>query len=200
MTKFEFLAGLERALSALSSADREDRLTFYSEMIDDRMEDGLTAEEAVAAIGSLDEVAARIIVDTPLATLVKEKIHTRKQLSGWTVTLLIVGSPVWLSLLIAAIAVVLSLYASLWAVVVALWSAFAAVVGCAAGGLTGGIVLAVGDHVPAGAAMIAAALACGGLSILMFFGCREATKGLVRLTALAVSGIKYSLVKKGESV
>ena len=35
--------------------DLEERLTFYSEMIDDRMEDGMSEAEAVAAIGEVEE-------------------------------------------------------------------------------------------------------------------------------------------------
>lgn len=41
MSKQEFLAELRKALSGLPQGDIEDRLTFYSEMIDDRMEEGL---------------------------------------------------------------------------------------------------------------------------------------------------------------
>lgn len=200
MTKYEFLAQLERALSALPVAEREDRLSFYGEMIDDRMEEGLTAEEAIAAIGSVDAVAAQIISDTPLTSLVKEKIKPKRRLKGWEITLLIVGSPLWVSLLIAAAAVALSLWVSLWAVVIALWACFAALVGAAVGGLAGGITLAATGYIPTGLMLVAAALVCGGLGILMFFACRGATKGLAHLTALTVTAFKKSFIKKGESL
>ncbi|MBQ9841524.1 MAG: DUF1700 domain-containing protein [Clostridia bacterium] len=198
MTKLEFLSQLERALSALPAAERADRLDFYREMIDDRMEEGLTEQQAVEAIGSVDTVVAQIAADIPLATLVKQRIKPRR-LSGLAVTLLVVGSPVWLSLLIAAAAVALSLYVSLWAVVISLWSAFAAVVGAAFGGLVGGTVLAVTGYVPSGLALVAAALVCGGLAILMFFGCRAVSRGLVRLTAVSMTALKKRLVRKGEA-
>jgi hypothetical protein len=41
MNKQEFLTALKKALSPLSKADLEERLSFYSEMIDDRIEEGL---------------------------------------------------------------------------------------------------------------------------------------------------------------
>jgi len=198
MTKLEFLSQLERALFALPAAERADRLDFYREMIDDRMEEGLTEQQAVEAIGSVDTVVAQIAADIPLTALVKQRIKPRR-LSGLTITLLVVGSPVWLSLLIAAAAVALSLYVSLWAVVIALWAALTAVVGAAVGGLVGGTVLAVTGYVPSGLALVAAALVCGGLAILMFFGCRAASKGLVRLTAVSMTALKKSLVRKGEA-
>ncbi len=198
MTKLEFLSQLERALSALPAAERADRLDFYREMIDDRMEEGLTEQQAVEATGTVDTVVAQIAADIPLTELVKQRIKPRR-LSGLTITLLVVGSPVWLSLLIAAAAVALSLYVSLWAVVIALWAAFTAVVGASFGGLVGGIVLAVTGYVPSGLALIAAALVCGGLAILMFFWCRAVSRGLVRLTAVSMTALKKSLVRKGEA-
>ena len=56
MKRVEFLKELKAQLWALPEADRQNSLDYYSEMIDDRMEDGLTEEEAVAAIGDLDEI------------------------------------------------------------------------------------------------------------------------------------------------
>ena len=56
MNKQEFLAGLQKGLSGLPQEDVEERLTFYGEMLDDRMEEGLSEEEAVAAAGSVEEI------------------------------------------------------------------------------------------------------------------------------------------------
>ena len=47
MTKEGFLAQLRQQLWALPEADRQNSLDYYAEMIDDRMEEGLSEEEAV---------------------------------------------------------------------------------------------------------------------------------------------------------
>jgi uncharacterized membrane protein len=47
MTKQEFL---DRLAKKIPKDEREERLAFYSEMIDDRMEEGMTEAEAVASI------------------------------------------------------------------------------------------------------------------------------------------------------
>ena len=47
MNKEEFLSELRTKLSGLPQEDIEERISFYSEMIDDRMEDGISEEEAV---------------------------------------------------------------------------------------------------------------------------------------------------------
>ena len=48
MSKTEFLTELKKALEGLPEEDIEKSLEYYSEMIDDRIEDGLSEEEAVA--------------------------------------------------------------------------------------------------------------------------------------------------------
>ena len=74
MNKQEFLAELRKRLSGLPQADIEERIVFYSEMIDDRTEEGSTEEEAVSAIGFVDDVVSQIFSETPLTKLVKEKV------------------------------------------------------------------------------------------------------------------------------
>ena len=86
--------------------------------MDDRMEDGIPEETAVCEIGTVDELVSQIIADIPLGKLVKEKITPKKKLKAWEIVLLVLGSPIWLSLLIAALAVILSLYVVLWSVII----------------------------------------------------------------------------------
>ena len=71
MTKIEFILELKNKLSGLPQAEVDDRLLFYSEMIDDRIEDGMTEEAAVNDLGSIDEIASQIFMDTPLPKVVK---------------------------------------------------------------------------------------------------------------------------------
>lgn len=113
MNKQEFLAQLRKGLTGLPKDDIEERLTFYSEMIEDRIEEGLSEEEAISEIGSVGEIAAQTIADTPLAKIAKERIRTKGRLKAWEIVLLVLGSPIWLSLGIAAAAVILALYVSL---------------------------------------------------------------------------------------
>lgn len=199
MNKHEFLAQLRKGLSGLPQDDIEERLTFYSEMIDDRMEEGLSEEEAVSGIGSVDTIISQSIADTPLGKLVKEKTKPKKRAGAWKIVLLVLGSPVWLSLLIAAVAVILSIYVSLWSVIISLWAVFGSVVGCALGGIAAGIGFTVGGNSLTGVALIGAGIVCAGLSIFLFYGCKAATKGTILLTKKIVLGIKNGFIKKEEA-
>lgn len=199
MNKQEFITDLRAKLSGLPKQDIEERIDFYIEMIDDRVEEGLTQEDAVSQIGSVDEIAAQIIADIPLAKIAKERIKPKKRLGAWTLVLLILGSPIWLSLAIAAFAIILSLYVVLWSVIISLWAVFASLVGCALGGVLSGIGFAVLGHVLTGIAMISAGAVCAGLAIFAFFGCKAATNGTLWLTKKIALGIKKCFVKKEEA-
>lgn len=199
MTKQEFLAALREGLRGLPQSEIEERMSFYAEMIDDRVEEGVSEEDAVAAVGSIEDIVAQIVADFPFVRLVKERIKPQRRLSAWEMVLLVLGAPLWLSLLIAVAAVVLSLYVTLWSVMVALWSVFASLAGSALGCLAGGILFICTGYLPSGLATVAVALVCAGLSIFAFIGCREATKGVVWLTKKMALGIKKACVRKGEA-
>ena len=119
MTKSEFLSVLKKKLSALPREEREERLNFYIEMIDDRMEEGLPEAEAVAAVGDPKQLADQILPE-----YFPESGHRKASGKGLHILLLILGFPLWFPLLIAGFAVVLSLYALLWSVVISLWAVF----------------------------------------------------------------------------
>lgn len=61
MTRVEFLTELDRQLSALSKEEADRHLAYYAEMLADRMEDGMSEEEAVASMESVDVIARRIL-------------------------------------------------------------------------------------------------------------------------------------------
>jgi uncharacterized membrane protein len=200
MTKHEFITQLRAKLSDLPEREVEERLNFYVEMIDDRIEDGRTEQEAVAELGSVDEVVSQIVADIPLFAIAKKKIKPARRLKTWEIVLLCVGSPVWFPILIAAPAVAFALYVSLWSVIVSLWAAFGSLVGGAFAGIASGLALSMGANVPTGLALVSAGIVCAGLSIFVFFGCKAATRGVVVLAGKTVLTIKRLFIKKEGAV
>ena len=200
MNKQEFLTQLRKELSGLPQNEIEERIVFYGEMIDDRVDEGLSEQEAVAAVGPVSEIIAQVIEEIPFARIAAERIKPKRRLKAWEIVLLAVGSPIWFSLLAAAFAVVFSVYVSLWAVVVSLWAWFASCVACAFGGAAGGGVVLCGGNTPAGITMLAAGLVCAGVSIFVLFGCKAATKGMVLLTKKMALWMKKCFVKKEDGV
>lgn len=196
MNKEDFLDELAKRLSGLPQEDIDERIAFYREMIYARMEEGLSEEEAIASIGSVDEVVRKIMAEYPLTALVKDKVRPKRKLETWEIILLVLGFPLWFPLLIGAFAIVLSIYITIWAVIISLFAAdFSCLAGCL-GGLVGIFqYLRVGNF--AGALFsVGAALVCAGVAILMFIACIYIAKTVIILTRKVVLAIKNSFVGK----
>ena len=199
MDKKAFLAELKIGLSGLPQKDIDERLSFYSEMIDDRIEEGMDEEEAVTGLDPIDQIVAQTLADIPFAKLVKERIKPKRALRGWEIALIILGFPLWFPLLVAAGAVILSLYIVVWSLVVSVWAIDASFGVCALGGIGIAWIDFVQGRALAGVAMIGAALLCAGLAILLFFGCLKMTKWTYHLAQKALLGAKKLFVKKEET-
>ena len=199
MNKQEFLEKLKSRLGGLPEQDIEERTAFYSEMIDDYIEDGLSQEEAVDSVGDIDDIVAQIVTDTPLTKLVKQKIKPDRKLKIWEIVLIALGFPIWFSLIVALFAVVISVYVSVWAVIISLWSTFAAFAVTGVAGIGAAIIFICRGFIASGLFVFGGAMVCAGLAIFMFFGCKASTKALLKLTVMMVSGVKNALIKKEEA-
>ena len=198
MNKAEFLQKLRKELSGLPIGEVEERISFYEEIIDDRVEEGLSEEEAIEAVGPVNTIVIQTIAETPLTKIVSERVRPKRKMRGWEIVLLVLGSPLWFSLLIALYAVILSLFTTLWSVVVALWAVFISFIGGAIAGLGSGVLVCIQGHIIPGIALISAGCVLIGLAIYMYFACKAATKGMAKLSAKLVLGIKHMFVKKKE--
>lgn len=195
MNKNEFLSLLSDGLSGrMTAGEINEHINFYSEAIDDRIEEGLSESDAVLDMGDIDSIISDIIGESRPAKKEKKK----RTFKAWEIALLILGSPLWLSLLIAAFAIIIALLCALWSVVVSLWSVFASFAACSLGGLLSGVSFIFEGYGFSGASMIACSLFFAGLSIFAFFGCRALTKGSAWLTANTFIGIKNLFTKKEE--
>lgn len=202
MKKNEFLDKLKANLWALPEADRQCSLDYYSEMIDDRMEDGLSEEEAVAAVGDLEEIVKQILNETPRPPQVVKPAGKQKgakdNTKTWMIVLLVLGSPLWIPLVVSAVSIVFSVYVTLWSVVISLYAVFVALAASALGCVIGSFFM-IGGTAEVIVALGAAAL-CAGLAILLFLLGNLAAKGMVALTKLAWQGCKNLFQRKERTV
>ena len=198
MDKFEFLTELCARLSALPEEDAKRSVDYYSEMIDDRMEDGLSEEEAVAAIGDIDEIAKTILANTPLSQPQNHEKAPSRRLRWWEILLLVLGFPVWGSIAISLLAAIFSVWVSLWSVVISLYATAVALAASAVGCVIACFFM-IGST-PTVLVCLGAALVCAGLSILIFLLSNLAAKGMVELTKLTVTGIKGMFARKERAV
>lgn len=197
MKRIEFLEELKKQIAEYPSSETEQSLEYYAEMIDDRMEDGMTEEEAVASLGKVEEIARQIKEELPLATLVKQKTKEKtqgKRLPVWAIILLILGFPLWGGLLLTILAVVLMLYAVVWALDLTLWSLVIVFAVSSLVGVIGFILSAVNGALGSALFYLGAGLASTGLGIFLFLGMRLLTKGLCHGTGWCVRQLKKAII------
>jgi len=196
MNKQEFLMRLCIGLSGLPQEDIEERLAFYEEMIDDRIEEGASEQVAVSELGTVNEVISQILADIPLTKLVKQKIKPRRALRAWEIILIVLGSPIWLSLLIAVFAVVFAVYVAIWSVAVALWAVEITLAVCPLGLIAMAIIFVSQGNGVSALAVFSIGIFCMGVSIFAFFGCKAFSKAILLLTRKTALGIKTLFVGK----
>ncbi len=196
MNKSEFLAALREKLNGVPEEDINKSLDFYEEMIDDRVEDGMSEEEAVQALGSMEEIINQILSEVSLPKLVKEKVRPKQTLKAWEVVLLVLGAPVWIPIVLSLCIVVLSAYLTVWVMIISLYALDLSV---AFSGLalvaTAFAALVQGQFAVFGM-MFGCGLMAVGLSILLFFGFNLVTKGILWLSKKILIGIKGLFIKK----
>lgn len=130
MNREQFLAKLRSKLRRLPTEDVEDALEYYREYLDDAGPDNEAA--AIAAWGSPDEVASKILADYARKRVDAEPSAKKGLSTVWVVILAIFASPIAVPVAAAAICVMFALIVAIASVIIGLG---ACAVGLAAGGL-----------------------------------------------------------------
>lgn len=196
MNKQEFLAALQAGLKGLPRGDIQHWVEFYREMVEDRMEDGMSEEEAVAALGPARDLVAQILSETPLPRLVHEKVKPKRPMKAWEIILLVLGSPVWVPLACAAVLVLLAGYAVLWACIITLYAVDLTAA-------LGGVALIISalfyfppNHVLSQIFFGGTGLMSAGIAVLLFLVSGKVTTWLLRLSKKALLAVKFRFVQK----
>ena len=197
MSREAFLNELRSSLKGLTNSDVEDQIAFYNEMIDDRIEEGKSEEEAIDDLGTVEEIVEQIAVNTPLVKLVKEKIVPQRTLKAWEIILLVLGFPLWLPLLITGIVLALTFYILVWSLVIVAYAVELGLIAIAVGGLVCFFAYLSGGNLNL-IVLGTAILGLGG-GILTFFVCIYSTKITLKFSKKIMKAIKISFIGKGET-
>ncbi|MEM1484375.1 DUF1700 domain-containing protein [Oscillospiraceae bacterium PP1C4] len=195
MNKFEFILMLESKLKALPQSEIDKSISYFSEIIDDRVEDGMNEEEAVASLENVDDIVEKIMLDISLPVLMKARIKENGSLSPLNIVLLVLGFPIWFPLLMAAFAVSLAFYVSVWAIIISLYAVILSLVIAGIVGLVSFPVCILRD-IPSGVFALGCSLLSTGIAILLFHPIAALSKLLIRLTEWALRKIKILFIRK----
>ena len=166
LTKHEFLKRLEKAIRKLPKEERNRFLSYYKEMIEDRVEDGLTEEQAVAEMEDISVIADRIL----------EELKQKKK-KGWIWAA--ISSPIWVPVLAIGICAICVVGLAVYCCVIALL--LCGLVGCI--GLAGAII--GGGDIASGVFTLGVGLALMGIGLLLLGpvnrGAKATTSAIKRL-------------------
>lgn len=192
MTKKEFCDGLRQALHGLPRQEIEQTLHYYSEIIADRMEEGMTEEQAVSKMEPMHVIARRVIADFRGSAAPQ----TRAKLSGFMIALLILGFPLWFPLLATGFGLMVVALTMAWVFVLVLW---AVCLGLFSGGVAAILGLILGTIYTGFPwfGQIGLGMAAMGLSVFLFYGAKAAIPIAMGATVRLVSGIKKGFVRRG---
>ena len=198
MTKAEFINEVRSRLTGLAEEDITQALEFYEEAINDRIDDGLTEEQAIAAVGTPEEVSEKILMETPLPKLVKAQSVSKPKRAWrvWEIVLIVLGSPVWLPLIVAAAAVALALVISLFAVI---FSVIIAIVAVGIGGVVSVFASLIGVLLGKGIPwliQLGASLVIAGIAVLLFIPLKAGLLWLTEYTGRLIKRIKQYFIDK----
>ena len=130
MTTKEFLRILNREIEVLPAPEVQRAIIYYRELIEDRMEEGMSENEAVGSMEDISLIAQQILAeheDILKDTHDETKQHNRKESwqhfdGGWRKAVIIGTSPLWLSVLAALLCFVFSIYILIWCIIFALYA------------------------------------------------------------------------------
>lgn len=163
MTKAEFLSSLRGEMSTLAiPKDEVDRsILFYSEMIDDKTDEGLSESEATESLGSPGQIAREIRRGLGIGGCFRDK------LSALPKGLLIFGFPLWFPLLAAAAIVVMAMFLILWAMMLLPAAVEFALVAATAAGIIGGVWAISAGSLLSGLFTVGVAFIAGGMFFIL---------------------------------
>ena len=215
MNKYEFIDGLKYKLNGLPYEDIERSVEYYSEMIDDLIEEGMSEENAVNLLGDIDIIAEKIKnenMNQPAGNTYNVSYHTdayvdnsynsahiseqsnAKKHSIFIIILILLffGLPVWLPVLSGAVIVIISVLLVLYIISVC----FAAT---GVAGIAAFIMYTISGSLAYGVIVAGVSLIVLGFSVLMFIGSVKVTTLILKLVALPFKKLSKSILKRRQT-
>lgn len=197
MNKQEFLSTLQGRLGWLPRHELDTSLAFYTEAIDDRIEDGASEEDAVAALGSIEEIVARIVEEVPPIPKTVAQFKTPSTTAN--ILLAVLLSPIWIPLAFGGIVAVLSIYIALWALAASFWIIVGIFIIMVPISLYGLFYCAAQGFFLSGVAVAGVGFLFGGVGLILTPAASLIGKGLVRLASLFARSIKSLFIREARA-
>ncbi len=189
MLKQEFLDELEGQLCHLSPSRIEKALIYHSGIIDGRMENGMTEEEAVAASVSAEHAALEFI----RSGYGEQRHHISNKIKSLpTVSRLFFSS--------ILIIICFLIVAATWVVIASVYAVAAVILLGGLGSIIGGIVMCFLGTVPVGLCVTGAGMVLTAVGLLLFTPVRALTRVAISFSTFINNKIRGLLAKEALAV
>ncbi len=198
MNKEQFFNELNKLLKALPEKERNKANTYYNELINDHIEDGMAEEIAIEKLGDIQSIADEILSDNGINT--DNGIKTNKGSSvGSNIligTLLVLGFPLWGSLLLAGALLLLSFYIILFCPIILFGSIAIAFLASSILCTVTALFIFL-ENIPYGIFQLGAGIIVFGLSIIFGWLLVSTTKSIFKLYSLTWKKVLALFKKRG---
>ena len=206
MTRNEFITSLSARLQGIPENERNKAIEWYSELICDRMEE-MPEADAVAGIGSVDEIADEIISQYRQNTTAVQSTNTEPQSktsadkgvnTALMIFAIVVLSPIWLPLLIVGLTLALVAVVLVWCAVVTVGVMLVSAAAVGVVGLFYGFWAMFVINPAYGLLVLGTALVAAGITLALIPLIVVTIKGAVRFTVWSAGKICDLARRKGK--
>ena len=194
MNKKEYLDSIRSKLTGLPEKDIDSAIEYYEEAIEDRIEDGLTEEQAINAVGTPEEIAEKILMDSSIPKLITAKAKPQRRLKGWEIALIIIGSPLWIMIAAWLLIIFLWVILVLFFVMLAIICFVLGIIVGSLGGIVAGIAQLFSGGGAQALALIGICIMMLGIGVLLVVPVKAAVTGLWELIAKFIRWVKRKLI------
>lgn len=182
---------LDSHMAGLPRAERQRVREYYNEILLDGMETGKSEQEAVAALGDVEEIAARTVAEYEAAAPAR-----RGKITAGKVVLWVCAAPFILSIGVPLLAAALVLYLCVWIFIACF---FVVSVSLALAGICAivGLFFILLKNPLAALLQAGAGLLCLGLSLFVFVGSVALARQYIRFTVYMKNRLSARIRKRG---
>lgn len=198
MNKETYLDALETELKQYEITDYMRYIEYYRELIEDSIEDGKTELEALDNLGDAQSVVKRILSEQRDLFIKKPK----GKLHPGVLILLVLGSPLWLSLLVALMCVLFAIFIIILIAYFILWlipfmsGLFTFVFGMSGIAMFLTSFVFMVHHFAAGLMQLGVGIFALGVGILLFFQTRMLIQTFMKKHRQLSRSLKYTIKRK----
>ncbi len=192
MNKEQFFNELNKLLKALPDKERNKANTYYNEIINDYIEDGMAEEIAIEKLGNIQSIADEILSDNGINTNKGSSVGSNILIG----TLIVLGFPLWGSLLLAGALLLLSFYIILFCPIILFGSIAIAFLASSILCTVTALFIFL-ENIPYGIFQLGAGIIVFGLSIIFGWLLVSTTKSIFKLYSLTWKKVLALFKKRG---